>query len=79
MNEKYLQTELRAYIEICQHALEDYKISEIASQANLAYSTVHKLFNRKTKYPRFQTMLKIGMVAGLKLTYSRNKLKVKVI
>jgi DNA-binding Xre family transcriptional regulator len=86
---RYILSE-REYLRFLNHILDevfelvdlafDWSNAELARQSGLGVSTVHNLDTRKTKYPRYFTVLKLCKAVGWEMKLIRGpkpKFKIK--
>lgn len=78
LSDQDLIEELGFFVSLCRISLEHKTQPQVAEMAGLAVSTVYNLFSGKTKFPRFMTVQKLDIAAGLRLNMTKAGVKVSV-
>jgi transcriptional regulator with XRE-family HTH domain len=55
----------------------DWSLAKLAEKAGLAISTVTRICNLDTKYPRANTVFQLAKAVGFKITYTK-KIRLKL-
>ena len=79
MTEKQIQEEIYAFVDLCVALSEKMTWIELASKSGLSASTIKKIWKRETRYPRYQTLRKLGLAVGVEITFSQKKVKMKLV
>lgn len=58
---------------IFNEAAKHYTWSELASEAGISYTTVHRLGTRKTKYPQLRTIFLLCKATNISIDIYKHK------
>lgn len=70
--------EFNVYVDLCRHMLPAKPMYVLAVEMGLCPSTLHRLFEHETRFPRLLTAQKLGDYVGLILVGTRTKPRLNV-
>ena len=55
----------------------DFGYGPLATASGLCYSTVHRAFTRKTRFPQYRTVVLLAQAVGMDMKLTKHHLKVR--
>tara|TARA_Y100000034_G_scaffold130762_1_gene190011 strand:+ start:1896 stop:2177 length:282 start_codon:yes stop_codon:yes gene_type:complete len=72
--------ELHAFLDLLDAVWEDegYTFKEMSDRSGLAPTTLHNLWHRKTRFPRFMTIQKLSAALGFSIEMNQGRRRVRI-